>query len=426
MASIRRTLSPVPRAGVPMNGETCPVSSSPLSKSSLSNPNHPTHSLNFPSSIASLDYALFRAQDCLLGFISHRRPLERSKLRGQIWKRSILHYFSCFILGVFLGFTPFLSPILSFQTLQKDETVNDPSLELENLAIVDNSTLELHTKVSIAVDGNGNSAPPNQTMDFHKLLIVVTSTEPRPFQAYYINHIAHTLKRVPPPLLWIVVEMNSQSLGTADMLRRSGVMYRHLVCSDKNVTEVKERRVHMRNTALSHIETHRLDGIVYFADDDKTYSLELFEEMREIRRFGAWPVPRMAANNRHVLLEGPVCKGAKVLGWHTNDVRKRIRRFHVEVSGFAFNSTILWDPKRWHRPTLQPIRLIDGLRDGFQATTFIEQLVEDENQMEGIPPNCSRVMLWQFDIESSYPKYPSSSSSSIKNHSKTATATTLV
>lgn len=59
-------------------------------------------------------------------------------------------------------------------------------------------------------------------------------------------------------------------------------MYRHVV-SDKNSTDVKDRGVHQRNTALELIELHKLDGIVYFADDDNVYSLELFDRLREIK-----------------------------------------------------------------------------------------------------------------------------------------------
>lgn len=301
MASIRRTLSPVPRPGSPMNGEACTVASSPLSKSSLSNQNHPPSSALLPSSIGSLDYALYKAQNFVLGLLSHRssRPLERSKLRGQIWRRSLLHYFLCFVIGVFIGFTPFLSLNLSvnhvskhqafsFENLQMDDRTNNLTSTVENSVVVDNSTSESHTENSKGIGGIDSDVHFNQSidqelaMDFHKLLIIVTPIEPRPFQAYYLNRLAHTLKLVPPPLLWIVVEMTSQSVETADMLRRTGVMYRHLVCS-KNLTEVKDRSVHMRNVALSHIETHHLDGIVYFADDDNTYSLDLFEQMREIR-----------------------------------------------------------------------------------------------------------------------------------------------
>ena len=115
-----------------------------------------------------------------------------------------------------------------------------------------------------------------------KLLIVVTPTYNRPFQHYYLTRLAHTLKLVPPPLLWLVIEEHTQSFETATLLRETGVMYRHLVC-EKNLTNVKDRGTYQRNVALAHIEQHQLDGIVYFADDDNMYSLELFEQMRQIK-----------------------------------------------------------------------------------------------------------------------------------------------
>jgi galactosylgalactosylxylosylprotein 3-beta-glucuronosyltransferase 1 len=34
-----------------------------------------------------------------------------------------------------------------------------------------------------------------------------------------------------------------------------------------------------------------------------------------------------------------------------------------------------------------------------QETTFIEQLVADESQMEGLPPGCSKVMVWHLHLE---------------------------
>ncbi|KAF6138962.1 hypothetical protein GIB67_023086 [Kingdonia uniflora] len=61
-------------------------------------------------------------------------------------------------------------------------------------------------------------------------------------------------------------------------------MYRHLVCR-KNSTNVKDKGVQQRNTALEHIGRHKLGGIVYFADDNNIYSLELFESLREIKYF---------------------------------------------------------------------------------------------------------------------------------------------
>jgi len=84
-------------------------------------------------------------------------------------------------------------------------------------------------------------------------------------------------------------------------------------------------------------------------------------------RFGTWPVAMLAPSKNKAILEGPVCNGSQVLGWHTNEKSKRLRRFHVDMSGFAFNSTILWDPKRWRRPTSNPIRQLDSVKEGFQV-----------------------------------------------------------
>ncbi|KAH7524823.1 probable beta-1,4-xylosyltransferase IRX9H [Ziziphus jujuba] len=259
--------------------------------------------------------------------------------------------------------------------------------------------LGVDTTRSGANDGNGIEFVPR------KQLIVVTPTYNRGLQAYFLNRLGQVLRLVPPPVLWIVVEMNSASMETAEILRKTGLVYRHLVCN-KNSTEVKDRGVHQRNTALEHIERHRLDGIVYFADDDNIYSLELFDSLRDIGRFGTWPVAMLAQSKNKAILEGPVCNRTQVIGWHTNEKSKRLRRFHVDMSGFAFNSTILWDPKRWRRPTSRPVRQLDAVKEGFQETTFIEQVVEDEYQMEGTPAGCSKIMSWHLHLEAHSFVYP--------------------
>ena len=41
-----------------------------------------------------------------------------------------------------------------------------------------------------------------------------------------------------------------------------------------------------------------------------------------------------------------------------------------------------------------------------QVSTFIEQNVEDESQMEGLMNNCSRIMVWSLNIESAISSYP--------------------
>ncbi|CAI9771721.1 unnamed protein product [Fraxinus pennsylvanica] len=422
MASIRRTLSPVPRSGSLMNGEACQVAS-PLSKSSSNSLNPPPHSSVLASSVGSLDYALYKVQNFILGLLSQRssRSSDRLRVKGQVWRRVLFHFFICFVVGVFVGFTPFVSLNLSMNIVSKHQDFyfevvqpvpnsqfhgrkrNEKSV-LGRLSVNENATLDPRGMNSEPKDdfvSNRSSSSVNQGSDpvFHELVIIVTPTHARPLQAYYLNRLAHTLKLVPHPFLWIVVEMNSQSVETADLLRKTGVMYRHLFCS-KNSTDMKDRRVHLRNVALSHIETHHLEGIVYFADDDNIYSADLFHQMRQIRRFGTWTVAKLMESRNDIILEGPICNGSQVIGWHIDDITNRFRRFHAEMSGFAFNSTVIWDPKRWHRPTLERIRQLDAVREGFQASAFIEQIVEDESQMECLPHESSEIMVWHHSMDS--------------------------
>lgn len=84
-------------------------------------------------------------------------------------------------------------------------------------------------------------------------------------------------------------------------------------------------------------------------------------------RFGTWPVAMLSQSKNKATLEGPVCNASHVIGWHTNEKSKRLRRFHVDMSGFAFNSTILWDPRRWRRHSSSPIRQLDTVKEGFQV-----------------------------------------------------------
>ncbi|KAK9270470.1 hypothetical protein L1049_026050 [Liquidambar formosana] len=393
MASIRRTLSPAYHDRSYQNG------GSPFSV--VQSPSHKLAS-NGKCSSPLLSLGAFAVG--LRRFIGGVF-LQRYSRKGQpIWRRSLCRCLLLFLLGFLLGMMPFGGV--------DDVRSHDFSFEIKPPPV----NVRLHRDFMVkrqefAVDAVNLGVETRRNMkerfDFapRKQLIVVTPTYNRGLQAYFLNRLSQVLSLVPPPLLWIVVEMNSASMETAEILRNTGVMYRHLVCT-KNLTNVKDRGVQQRNVALEHIEHHKLDGIVYFADDDNIYSLELFESLREISRFGTWPVAMLAQSKNKAILEGPVCNGSQVIGWHTNEKSKRLRRFHVDMSGFAFNSTILWDPKRWRRPTSSPIRQLDSVKEGFQETTFIEQVVEDESQMEGSPPGCSKIMNWHLHLEAHNLVYP--------------------
>jgi len=230
-----------------------------------------------------------------------------------------MHFLVCFFVGVFIGLTPFGSINLLGRLMPKHQSLffdmipsavkyeSSPHMLRNDLSMVgsqlENSTTTIERqngeKITLQEPHQGlkeqtgkisgealvsNIIDKDSALEIRKLLIIVTPTHNRPFQAYYLNRLGQTLKLVPPPLLWIVVDMTSQSVETADILRKTGVMYRHLVCNE-NITDVRNRNTQQRNVALAHIEKHHLNGIVYFADDSNVYSVELFTELRQIRYF---------------------------------------------------------------------------------------------------------------------------------------------
>ncbi|KAJ0235446.1 beta-1,4-xylosyltransferase IRX9H [Hirschfeldia incana] len=379
MASIRRTLSPLyhdrPYDNNNNNGAAAPFSiSSPSQKSTTKhNSSH------------------------LLSFLTTATTDPKSSRRGP-WRRPFYQLLAFFLIGFLLGMTPYGQ--IDDGSDRSSFAIKPPSnVKREEVGVDGVSLVAEETKKKKEEEEDFDLVVPR------KLVIVVTPTYNRAMQAYYLNRVAQTLRLVEPPVLWIVVEGNAASFETSEILRKTGVMYRHLVCK-RNMTSIKDRGVHQRNTALEHIELHKLDGIVYFADDDNVYSLELFQSLRLIRRFGTWPVAMLAPSKNKAILEGPVCNGSQVIGWHTNEKSKRLRRFHVDMSGFAFNSTILWDPKRWKRPFPHPTRQLDTVKEGFQETTFIEQVVADESDMEGVPPACSRILNWHLHLDARDVPYP--------------------
>ena len=90
---------------------------------------------------------------------------------------------------------------------------------------------------------------------------------------------------------WIVVEdSNNTTKLVKNVLDNSGLNYTHLnvrteanmIRSSSDPRWKKHRGVDQRNLGLQWIRTNVSpfqNGVVYFADDDNTYSLELFEEV---------------------------------------------------------------------------------------------------------------------------------------------------
>ncbi|KAL6901876.1 hypothetical protein ACP4OV_004752 [Aristida adscensionis] len=327
----------------------------------------------------------------------------RAKKAGgsQLWKKALLHSSLCFVMGFFTGFAP--------------SSVSDWTSAAVAAGGVGSSHVVrgFHAAVGGAVNrsllaqGGGAGVAASSP---RPLLVVVTTTESTPAaageRAAALTRMAHTLRLVPAPLLWVVVEALPDVPATARLLRTTGIMYRHLTYKDNftaaDAAAGKERH-HQRNVALGHIEHHRLAGVVLFAGLGDSFDLRFFDQLRQISAFGAWPVATMSRDERKVLVRGPACSSSAVTGWFSRDFSNgtagdgaaastAARPGEVDVHGFAFNSSVLWDPERWGRyPTSEPDKSQDSMK-------FVQQVVlEDFSKVKGIPSDCSEVMVWHVD-----------------------------
>ncbi|KAI2657848.1 Galactosylgalactosylxylosylprotein 3-beta-glucuronosyltransferase 2 [Labeo rohita] len=115
------------------------------------------------------------------------------------------------------------------------------------------------------------------------VIYAITPTYSRAVQKAELTRLANTFRQV-PQFHWIVVEdSNSHTELVSRFLARSGLRYTHLnVFTPRRFKRTgMPRATEQRNLALGWLRGHRSSkdtGVVFFADDDNTYSLELFEE----------------------------------------------------------------------------------------------------------------------------------------------------
>ncbi|XP_026871249.1 galactosylgalactosylxylosylprotein 3-beta-glucuronosyltransferase 1 [Electrophorus electricus] len=228
-------------------------------------------------------------------------------------------------------------------------------------------------------------------------IYVITPTYSRPVQKAELTRLANTLLHV-PNLHWIIVEDSiNKTLLVSRFLQGIGLNYTHL--NVKTTRRVRRAKVHLvprgmaqRNLGLrwlrdtfghSAADHH---GVVYFGDDDNTYSLELFEEMRSTRKVSVWPVAFVGG----LRYESPkVNKMGKVYGWKTKFSPRR--PFAIDMAGFAVNlQLILSKPQAYFK--------LKGVKTGHLESKLLAELVT-LSDLEPKAANCKKVLVWHTRTE---------------------------
>jgi len=115
-------------------------------------------------------------------------------------------------------------------------------------------------------------------------------------------------------------------------------------------------------------------------DDDNTYHIKLFDEIRKVNHVGIWPVGLVGG----LRYEGPICSKGKVTGFRAHFAPWR--SFPIDMAGFAINLRVLVKEK--------PEAVYESeAKSGYLEPTFLEHLTTVD-QLEPLANNCTKVLVW--------------------------------
>jgi len=233
----------------------------------------------------------------------------------------------------------------------------------------------------------------NSEIDHFVPIYVITPTFPRPVQKAELTRLANVFLLV-PNLHWIVVEDSPQKTNLVkSFLDRSGLKYTHLNIDTPSEMKLKSKDPHwskprgvfQRNEALSWIRDNLLAGdagVVYFADDDNSYSVELFQQISETKKVSVFPVGLVGG----VMVEKPDVVSGRVSGWSVGWGKDR--PFATDMAGFAINLSYLL-----RRPGAA---FASKVKIGYQESEFLKHLIHFED-LE--PISVDKVLVWHTRTE---------------------------
>ncbi|XP_078485291.1 galactosylgalactosylxylosylprotein 3-beta-glucuronosyltransferase sqv-8-like [Ciona intestinalis] len=213
-------------------------------------------------------------------------------------------------------------------------------------------------------------------------IYAVTCTYTRITQKADLTRLIQTLMHV-PSLHWIVVEDSDKKTSLIKkLLENSGLKYTHLFA--KNTAAIF-KHIQTLNIALAWIRANvgPNEGVVYFMDDDNSYDIKLFEEMRTTKVVSVWPVGLVGG----LLVEGPIeCKNGRVLTWRLS--WRPDRTIPIDMAGFAINTALLHQ-----HPDVNFIDVQDG------ESQFLGALGLTRDKAEGKGKDCTEVYVWHTQTQ---------------------------
>lgn len=181
------------------------------------------------------------------------------------------------------------------------------------------------------------------------------------------------------------------------------------------------------------IREQNLDGIVMFADDSNMHSMELFDEIQNVKWFGALSIGILAHSgeidessqkkeddeqNLPMPVQGPACNSSnKLIGWHTFnslpyarkkaiyiDDRATVLPRKLEWAGFVLNSRMLWKEAENQPEWVKDLDELDGVGENIENPLF---LLKDPSMVEPLGSCGRQILIWWLRVEARFDsKFP--------------------
>ncbi|KAG6774039.1 hypothetical protein POTOM_021388 [Populus tomentosa] len=237
---------------------------------------------------------------------------------------------------------------------------------------------------------------------------------------------------VPYDVVWIVVEAGGATNETASIIAKSSIKTLHIGFTQKMPNSWEGRHkleTKMRLRALRVVREEMMDGIVMFADDSNMHSMELFDEIQNVKWFGAVSVGILAhsggggggesssavaekdvkpnLSNPAMPVQGPACNASnKLVGWHTFnslpyegksavyiDDRATVLPRKLEWAGFVLNSRLLLKEAQDKPEWVKDLDLVD---ENIESPL---SLLKDPSMVEPLGSCGRQVLLWWLRVE---------------------------
>lgn len=252
---------------------------------------------------------------------------------------------------------------------------------------------------------NVNANANDNTVDAvpEPIIYFVTPTYPRREQIAEITRLGQTLMHI-PYLHWIVAddtELCNHFLNS--LLRKFGIPYTHIASPMPAFYRTKKlvpRGVANRRAALAWIRNNnKKTGVLYFGDDDNTFDLKLFSEIRSTKKVSMFPVGLIG----DYAVSTPVVNNGKVEGFFDSWPAKR--KWPVDMAGFAVNLEYMGLSSNVTMP----------FKAGYEEDEFLKSIGLKMRDIEPKAKNCTEILVWHTQTKNNKPPKIRISSEALQN-----------